>query len=49
MGKCHFVYSEGRHKLEDMINYEFTRRRSRISGKNMLETPPTEGRVASEV
>jgi hypothetical protein len=48
MGKCHFVYSEGRHKLEDISNYEFTRRRSSRTGKIMLETPPTEGRVASE-
>lgn len=48
MGKCNFVYSEVRHTLEDMINYEFTRRRSSRTGKNMLEIPPTEGTVASE-
>jgi len=47
MGKCHFVYSEVRHKLEYMISYEFTRRRSSRTEKNMLETPPTEGTVAS--
>jgi hypothetical protein len=31
MGKCHVVYSEGLQRMEDIINYEFTLRRS--SGK----------------
>jgi len=33
MGKCHFFYSECRHKLEEMISYEFTLGRSNTRGK----------------
>ena len=33
MGKCHLVYSEVRHKMEDMISYEFTLGRPSTTGK----------------